>query len=208
MKRLLYILLVVSFFACDTKEGYIDTGVSNGIHNYSMYEYFKTDSYNWDTTRLVIERAGLIDLFDGGDSEYEQITFFGPTNYSILRWMLQQSPRYEKVEDIPVEICREYILKHVVKNKYLKADIAFRNPSYLINDPEQDGGTKLTCVQGNKVIAYTERDAYQGIENAGAIVLNLYSIDKSTKVPMASPDIQTTNGVVHALNYNYTFGQI
>lgn len=52
-----------------------------------MWEYFHTDSYNWDSTIIMIEHAGLKSLFDG-TGEYEQITFFGLTNLSILRYMM------------------------------------------------------------------------------------------------------------------------
>ena len=36
----------------------------------------------------------------------------------------------------------------------------------------------------------------------------LYSFDAMEMVPLASPDIQPLNGVVHALNYNYVLGRI
>ncbi|MFR5656607.1 MAG: hypothetical protein ACLUDU_00780 [Butyricimonas faecihominis] len=43
-----------------------------------------TDAYNWDSTILVIERAGLVDLFDGKDPACPEITFFGLTIFLII----------------------------------------------------------------------------------------------------------------------------
>ena len=208
MKRIIYLLLAISFVACETKENFIDTGISDGTFEGSMYAYMQQDSYNWDSTLLVINRAGLDDLFKGDDPDYPQITFWGPTSYSIIRYMLQHSPQYNSVSEIPIDECREMILDHVVEGRYMKADIAFRNPDYLIHDDEQDGGTEFTCLGENEIIAYKEQEAYGGVDNAGPIVLYLYSFTKFTQVPLASPDIQTDNGVVHSLNYNYTFGNI
>ena len=49
---------------------------------------------------------------------------------------------------------------------------------------------------------------YGGVTDAGAIFMYLYSFDAMEMVPLASPDIQPLNGVVHALNYNYVLGKI
>jgi len=169
-------------------------------------EYFASNSYDWDTTALVIKRAGIEDIFTGDDPDYPEITFLGPTNHSIRRWMLQNS--YDKVADIPVDMCKDMMLKHIVKGKYMKADIEFRNMAYTAASPDQDGGTELTTLSGNKILAYKERLDYAGIAEAGAIVLRFYSKTLLQKVPLASADIESDNGVVHSLNYSYTFGQI
>ena len=62
---------------------------------------------------------------------------------------------------MPVELCRELILKHVVVGKYLKENIGFRNMDYAIHAKEQDGGTTFTCIGKNQVIAYLERNTYK-----------------------------------------------
>ena len=53
-----------------------------------------------------------------------------------------------------------------------------------------------------------EKTNYGGVTDAGAIFMYLYSFDAMEMVPLASPDIQPLNGVVHALNYNYVLGKI
>ena len=48
-----------------TKYNFDDTGLANGKHDMTMWEYFKSDSYNWDSLRVMTERAGLVSLFQG-----------------------------------------------------------------------------------------------------------------------------------------------
>jgi len=48
-----------------TKYNFDDTGLANGKHDMTMWEYFKGDSYNWDSLCVMTERAGLVSLFQG-----------------------------------------------------------------------------------------------------------------------------------------------
>ena len=43
MKKLIIGLLLATFWACNTKYNYIDTGISDGVHDCSMLEYLKGD---------------------------------------------------------------------------------------------------------------------------------------------------------------------
>ena len=86
------VVMVVVFASC-TKYGYIDGGLADGVHDCTMWEYFHTDSYNWDSTIIMIEHAGLKSLFDG-TGEYKDITFFGLTSLSIRRYLLRTGNRY------------------------------------------------------------------------------------------------------------------
>lgn len=203
MRKYIFIIIAILSISCSTEDNYIDTGISNGKHDCSIYEYLHSNSYNWDSTVLVIERAGLVDIFEGKDSRYPQITFFGPTNHSITRFMLQNN--YKKVSEIPTDICKELILKHVVNGKFMKKDIEF---GFRNIDGDIEGGTHFTCIGNNILHAYKLRESWGGVDNSGAIRLFLISETAMTKVPMASPDIEPNNGVVHALNYTYTFGEI
>ena len=83
------VVMVLCFCSC-TKYNYINGGTANGIHDCTMWEYFHTNSYDWDSTVVMIEHAGLKSLFDG-TGEYKQITFFGLTSNSILRCLLYTS---------------------------------------------------------------------------------------------------------------------
>ena len=198
------VLMVLT--GCDTKQNWIDTGVSSPYHDCSIMEYLRGDAYNWELTVEMIERADLTDLFEGQVDSLPEITFFGIPSYSILRYLWDND--MESVSELTPAFCRETILNHVVKGKYLKADIAYRNPNYLITDPQQDGGTELITLGGRQLKAYVDKSEYGGVPDAGAETMYLYSFSAYTQVPLASPDIQPLNGVVHALNYNFVLGRI
>src|SRR5690554_369113 len=138
MKRyLIGILSAVIFVAC-TKQEVIDTGTADPAFEGSMMEYLRSDDYNWELTVALIEHAGLTDLFDGRDPQYPKITFFGFKSYSVQRFLFdsqykdQSEGVFTKVGDIPVDMARELVLKHVIKGNHLKEDIAYRNKEYVI----------------------------------------------------------------------------
>lgn len=93
MKSMKYFFGALSFVASTfmatscTDYNLIDTGVANGDHQTTMWEYFKTDPYNWDSLRVMAERADLVSVFQGTSSYGKDITFFGITNHSIRRYL-------------------------------------------------------------------------------------------------------------------------
>lgn len=205
MKFILAIIILVTLFSCETKYNIIDTGLANGDHHCSMYEYFKGDPSNWDSTRLMIDRAGLRDLFEGDHPDYDSITFFGPTNMPIRRWMIVQN--YKKISDIPVEICKQEILRHVVKGIYLRDDIArgVKGSGSEIGT----GGQILTGGIGNEFWIYSFRETYYNVPDAGTVNLYILSLsDSRMKIDVASTNIRTYTGIVHSLSDYYTFGTL
>ena len=225
-----YALILIGFSACDTKQDWLDTGICSPYHDCSIMDYLRGDTANWKLTVELIERAGLTDLFEGTDPAYKEITFFAPPSLSILRHVWDQATGREQfpgepdrwraltddekdhperlVQALDKDWCREMVLRHVIKGKHLKDDIAFRDRNHDIEAEEQTGGTDLTAESGNKLRAYREQTNYGGVLDAGAIFMYLYSFDVMEMVPLATPDIQPLNGVVHALNYNYVLGKI
>lgn len=60
------ILLVCGLLAaCNPVDRGIDTGVSNGKKDCSMYDYFLSDTENWSLLVEMINHAGLQSLFKG-----------------------------------------------------------------------------------------------------------------------------------------------
>ena len=119
-----YVIIIMVLFAlgsCETNYGTINTGLADGKFNGNMYEYFQANHYDWDSLVLMIDRAGLKDVFTGERAGFEKITFFGPTNLSILRWMIEQG--YNAVREIPEATCRELILRHIVAGIHWRDDI-------------------------------------------------------------------------------------
>ena len=70
-----------------TKDNYIDTGISNGRYHGNLMQYMASNSYDWDSTILLVRHAGeeMVRLFEGKDPAHKEITFFGITNHSIRR---------------------------------------------------------------------------------------------------------------------------
>ncbi len=200
------VVMVLCFCSC-TKYNYINGGTANGIHDCTMWEYFHTNSYDWDSTVVMIEHAGLKSLFDG-TGEYKQITFFGLTSNSILRYMLENN--YERVTDIPVGKCQDIIQKLVAPKRIMLNDVPRGNRIQSGGGIEsafvEYDGLVFDCIRGS-LFLWTQRMAYNDIEDTGEIALYIASRnqDGTRNERVASTDIQTTNGVVHSLNYNFRF---
>ena len=83
------LFMMLALGSC-TKWNYHDGGLSYGIHDCSMWEYLHTQPYDWDSTIIMIEHAGLKELFEG-QGEHEQITFFGVTIFkekmNVKKWL-------------------------------------------------------------------------------------------------------------------------
>lgn len=200
------VVMVLCLCSC-TKYNYINGGTANGIHDCTMWEYFHTNSYDWDSTVVMIEHAGLKSLFDG-TGEYKQITFFGLTSNSILRYMLENN--YERVTDIPVGKCQDIIQKLVAPKRIMLNDVPRGNRIQSGGGIEsafvEYDGLVFDCIRGS-LFLWTQRMAYNDIEDTGEIALYIASRnqDGTRNERVASTDIQTTNGVVHSLNYNFRF---
>ena len=204
MKYILLSIFVIGLLtSCDPKSNYIDTGISNGKHDCSMLEYFHTSSYNWDSLLVMIQHAELENLFEGKEPGYEQITFWGPTNHSIRRYMLNRD--IAKISDMSKAFCKQIILMHFVKKRIMKDEINFRIPDA---SGKIIGATEMTTEGGVTLLSYREKSKYGGVADAGAVSLYLFSKNADTQIPLASPDIETLTGVVHSLNYNYTLGDL
>ena len=92
-----------------TKWNYHDGGVAYGVHDCSMWDYFKKQPRDWDSTRVMIQHAGLQDLFEG-KGEYGQITFLAPSNLAIMTYMFNNN--FRRVNEIPAAECRRLLETH------------------------------------------------------------------------------------------------
>lgn len=218
VKYIVIIMVVLSLGACETNYGTINTGLANGKFDGNMYEYFKANHYDWDSLVLMIDRAGLKDVFTGERAGYEKITFFGPTNHTIRLWMytfeedwdpdledfVVIKEAYDRVDEIPVEDCRRLVMEHVVKGVYMRDDIPVGT---ITETGDREGGTTLTGVEGNSFWIYSYRGQYQGIQGQGAVSLKLIS-EMGQEIRVASSNLESDNGVVHSLHYDYPFGTL
>ncbi len=75
MRSIVFSVVVLFLFSCNTKYNIIDTGLANGKFAGNMYEYLQSNHYDWDSTVLMIKKADLVDLFEVKRAGYETITF-------------------------------------------------------------------------------------------------------------------------------------
>lgn len=208
MKYVFNIVLLGVFICltigCSTKWNYVDTGHVDGRFHGTMYEYFHSNPYDWDSTLVLIEKAGLVDLFDGKDPKYKEITFLGPTNHSIRRWMIEND--ITSLATLEIDVCREMILRHVIPGKFMRADIPFGTQA---NAQEKgEGGQEYVSVGGIKLWIYTFQGAYEDVAESGSIDIYIYVEEKGRNIKVASSNIEPDNGVVHSLEYAYTLGEL
>ncbi|OKZ20609.1 MAG: hypothetical protein BHV81_01960 [Butyricimonas synergistica] len=212
----IFVLVIVVFFLVGcTKENFIKSGVCDGRFNGSLLEYMEAPghSYDWDSTALMVRHAGdeVIRLFEGQHPDYPEITFFGPTNHSVRRYMLQNG--IKRVEDLDPGWCKEILLKHIVKGKIYRDDVTAGKSGGSQTGEEGEtvvgeGGDILETIVRTKIWVYSFRESYSGIEDLGANSLYLKSFDQGILLEIVSTDIEPDNCVVHSLSYAYTLGEI
>ena len=203
----LVVCVAVGLGAC-TNYQYIDTGLANGKHDCTVWEYLHSQPDDWDSTILLIENAGMKAYFDGSMPN-QQITFVGVTNLSILRMMLDHNVEIEedgelwnKVSDIPEEVC-QYILNQLIVPQRLTVNDVPKGNLEETTGKEIDG--KVYSTLDGDLFSYTFREDYNKIPEKGEFGLYVYlhNTENSEKNRIVSTDIQMTNGVVHALSYNF-----
>jgi len=161
-----------------TKYNFDDTGLANGKHDMTMWEYFKGDSYNWDSLCVMTERAGLVSLF--------------------------QDNGMTRVSDIPVADCKKFILNCVLPNKRVMLD-DFKEgvKSSDASTPIGKGGETVEMASGNQLWIYTFRESYNSVPGAGPLRIHLVSPTTTKTSDVASCNIETNTGVVHSLVYDF-----
>lgn len=204
---LTYILLATTLFAC-TKQNIIDSGISKAHFDSSMMKYLRQDDYNWKLTVQMIERAGMTDVFEGKNNTFKEITFLGFTSHTIARYLYANN--LDSVQQLSVEYCKETLLRHLVKGKILKENIPFRDRNYFIYAAEQPTNRYLVLHTegGDEIRTYLEHTDFGGVPDAGPVSMFLFSMTGNIWVPLASPNIQPENGVVHSLGYNYILNNL
>ena len=194
----IFLSIVFSCMAC-TKENFIDTGNASGIFDGSIMEYMRQHPQDWDSTVVVIEWAGLAQLFEGKDPQYPEITFWGPTNLSIIRYMLDNG--IKQVKDVEPEVWKSMMLRYVIPGKYKREDFA--------TGDSKTGCDTFTALGGNHLRVYRVLTSYKDIPEAGPAELWVHSSDTGYSVAqVASADIEPDNGIVHSLMYAFTFGKL
>lgn len=202
MKIVSIIIGIVFLLGACGKDNFHDSGLANGKHDCSMWEYMQKDPHNWDSVRLMIQRAGLQQLFEGTDPAYPEITFFGPVNYSVVRFLLKTTDEegkrlYQSIQDVPVDTCRQMVLSHILPRRMMKEEF-----DYEVKGTDT-GGSILQTLTGIDLRVYRIKSPYYDIPDLGPEYLAIHALEKGYKADIASANIETTNGVVHSLSNTY-----
>ena len=211
-----------------TKDNYIDTGISNGRYHGNLMQYMASNSYDWDSTILLVRHAGeeMVRLFEGKDPAHKEITFFGITNHSIRRHLLefghkrvsefQQMPTnrmirrhllefgHKRVSDLDPEWCREMLLRHVIDGKLYRKDIPYGEPT-TYGSPGT-GGSYLTTLAGTQIWVFIMKQSKNGVVENAPKPIHISFMNSQPIFAIASGDIEPDNCIVHALEYNFALG--
>lgn len=225
--KIMVLLAVAGCCSC-TDFNYIDTGIADGKYDGTMWEYLHSDHRNWDSTVVMIEHAGLRDVFEG-NSVYGQITFFGITSKSILLYILYHNDELDKmkaageevddsaywhrVTDIPANTCRQMLMQMIVPKRLMLEDIPHGNfvtTSEGLAKDSEIGGREYKTIGNGELFLYTYQEEYKGIAGKGENRIYVVSKNQATPVKnaVASCNIETLNGVVHALEYDFLLTDI
>lgn len=200
------VLIVLALLAggC-TKNEFIKSGLSDGRFHGSLLEYMEAPghSYDWDSTALMVRHAGenMVRLFEGNDPDHREITFLGPTNHSIRRYMLENN--IERVSDMDPVWCEEVLSRHVLDGKIYRDEV----PDGKGEGRTVEGGQKYTTLGGKELILYKQRGSYGGVMDAGAYRLYCFMVSRSSLIDIASSNIEPDNCVVHSLGYAFTLNR-
>lgn len=204
--KTIYAIIVAGVFlltSC-TKDNFVSTGVSKGRFDGNMLEYMTAHTYDWDSTFVLIQHAGedMVALFEGRDPNHKEITFFGLTNHSIRRYLLEQGKK--RVSELDPAWCKSMLLQHIVDGKYYRKDIPAGEPGDF--GTAGKGGVTLPTLGGTELWVFAVIQEKDGIvENAAKpIFVNFKRVNKEFGI--ASADIEPDNGLVHALEYYFTLG--
>lgn len=207
---------MIAVSSCSKDNYYKDGGLAKAQFNGTVMQYLQSNP-KFDTIAQIVKLAKMDDIFSK-----ENITFFAPTDEVIRRSIgivngsipemqggLNQQlydlkkDTIRKLEDIPSNIWRKYLMRYVLKGKYLLKDF----PQLDFNlRPLYPGGYyygyngDLSNIGVVYNTANTVRYAgYRQLCIAAIIDPSNPSLYQFMSAAVASSDIQPTNGVVHVL---------
>ena len=144
----------------------------------------------------------IVRLFEGKDPEHKEITFFGITNHSIRRHLLESG--YQRVADLDPEWCREMLLRHVIDGKLYRKDIPYGEPT-LYGTPGT-GGSYFDYLGRYANMVFIMKQEKNGVVEHAAKPIYISFMNSQPIFAIASGDIEPDNCLVHALEYNFALG--
>lgn len=220
------------FLACMTglmllscqKDYFEDSGRHDPIYDGTVLDYIRERHDIFDSLYQIIQLSGLESVLD-----QDGVTFFAPGDASIrkaifmLNSFLYQTGRDSilTLDQVHPDVWREYLSMYIYDDTYLLRDIPQIDTLNLNVFPGQGfvsyGGVNMNIgVNYNDVRAQNSNGEWQVVQYAGYRQLflsfirdpgNIGAFGSMVNAPVATSDIQTRNGVIHALEFRrHTFG--
>ncbi|MGM9478498.1 fasciclin domain-containing protein [Pedobacter sp. GSP4] len=222
-KMLLFSLICMLLALASCKKYYQETGVHEAKYNGNILQYMEDKKPFFDSTLTVIKLAGMADVVSK-----ENITFFAPPSGSIFK-SVKQLNVYLRVQGKDTVSKLSQIKPLVWKN--ILSQYIFKGASRLKDYPQRDTLSYL-AYPGQGYASYGNRIMNIGVIFNDAVVYNsagaeisrvayagyrqlylAYIPDLSNpqvslvNIPVATSDIQPTNGVLHVLTKSkHNFG--
>lgn len=208
---MIFIALVMMFTSC-SKEYYIDGGVHDATYDGNIREFLESRPELFDSL------VKIIDLTEHGsllESPQANITFFAPTNQSIIKTIQTLNRQlYSRAQDtildvrqVSPEVWNKYLARYIFRDKYLLKDYPQLDTLDILTYPGQGylsiGGEAVNIgAFYNDVVSTNSAGVQQIVKYAG---YRQIIIDYNN--PVATSDLQPNNGVVHVLNFfRHSFG--
>lgn len=222
-KTLLLSLICMLLALTGCKKYYQETGVHDAKYNGNIMQYMEEKKPFFDSTLTVIKLAGMADVVSK-----ENITFFAPPSGSIYK-SVKQLNLYLRVQGKDTVSKLSQIKPLVWKN--ILSQYIFKGSNKLKDYPQRDTLSYL-AYPGQGYASYGNRIMNIGVIFNDAVVFNssgaeisrvsyagyrqlylAYIPDLSNpqvslvNIPVATSDIQPTNGVLHVLTkLKHNFG--
>ncbi|SMG51069.1 fasciclin domain-containing protein [Sphingobacterium psychroaquaticum] len=216
-------LLGLLFVSCK-KDYFIDSGIHKPNYEGTVLDYVKMRKDVFDSLYTVVKLAGLEPALDQNG-----VTFFAPGDPSIrkavyaLNKTLYQLGRDTifTLNQVHPSVWREFLSLYIYNDTYMLKDIPQVDTLNLNIYPGQgfisyEGKNMNLGVNYNDVVSEIRKDEFQVVKYAGYRQLFLSYIRNTGNVgafgsminaPVATSDLKTQNGVIHALEYRrHTFG--
>ncbi|MFE7084794.1 fasciclin domain-containing protein [Sphingobacterium spiritivorum] len=217
------IFIIIGLSACK-KEYYEETGKHDPKYNGTIWQYLQGRKDLFDTLTKVVEYAGMKDILDK-----ESVTFFAPPDMSIVKAMKELNEylvsrgqdTVTSYKQVDPSVWKDFLGMYIIKDKYVLKDF----PQLDTINLETFGGQGYTSYSGRvmnigvlyndtktvnsngdiQIIKYSGyRQLYLNYVENYSSSNNLFSM---TTGPVATSDIQPTNGVLHVLQFSrHIFG--
>lgn len=190
-----------------TKEYYLDGGVHDPKYDGTILSFLKSRPELFDSLVKVIDLAGYTELLDNPQSN---ITFYAAANQSITSTMrVLNRQLYSRGQDtvsnmnqVSADVWKKYVSRYIYNERYLLKDYPQLDTLDLLTYP----GQGYLCISGESTNIGTFYNDVKSTNSAGVQQIIKYAGYRQVIInytsPVATSDIQPTNGVVHVLNFS------